>query len=384
MPANKNKNKLILVTGATGHQGGAVLRHLREKGFACRAMTRDPGKLQSRTAIGHGVEVVRGDMEIPVSLARALDGVYGVFAVQTVEAGVEAEIRQGINLADAAKRARITHFVYSSVASADQRTGIPHFDSKFLTEEHIRATGMHFTIVRPVFFMENWLGMRQAIENGALALPLDLATRLQMIAVDDIGGIVAMAFEHPGKWQDRVFEIAGDELPIAELVLAFSRAAGREMTIMYRWFQDTGFRVDISAMRQEYPRLTTSGRLAELELAYRDPARHKWIDCTPPTALPHQRGVRKLTLPLTRCCAGRMIIPKAFQVRGAYERIQLDRQRRFLFRGCGRSYHSIALYPAGESQAQRTEVRLRPRTVWVLYRASGRPADSLLHHRNLR
>jgi len=279
MPANKNKNKLILVTGATGHQGGAALRHLREKGFACRALTRDPSKPQARTAVGHGVEVVRGDLEDQASLARALDGVYGVFAVQTpYESGVEAEIRQGINLADAATRSRISHLVYSSVASADQQTGIPHFDSKFRIEEHLRGTGMRLTIVRPVFFMENWLGMRQAIDDGALALPLDPATRLQMIALDDIGGIVALAFEHPGKWPDHVFEIAGDELSMVDLAQAFSRAAGREVqyrqipwgdfekqsgkqvTLMYRWFQETGYHVDISAVRREYPNLTTFDR----------------------------------------------------------------------------------------------------------------------------
>jgi uncharacterized protein YbjT (DUF2867 family) len=279
MPANKNKNKLILVTGATGRQGGAALRHLRQRGFSCRALTRDPSKPQARSAFGQGVEVMRGDMENQPTLVNALDGVYGVYGVQTpYESGAEAEIRQGINLADAAKRSRITHFVYSSVASADQHTGIPHFDSKFRVEDHVRASGMHFTIVRPVFFMENWLGMRQAIEEGALALPLDPSTRLQMIAVDDIGGIVATTFEHSGKWMDRTFEIAGDEISMAELAQAFTRASGREvqyqqlgwdefearsgpeMTAMYRWFQDVGYHVDIPTVRQEYPKLTTFDR----------------------------------------------------------------------------------------------------------------------------
>lgn len=274
MPANKTKNKLILVTGATGRQGGAALRHLRERGFLCRALTRDPMKPEARGLIGHGVEVVRGDLEDPSSLTRALDGVDGVYAVETpYEAGVEAEIRQGTALIDAAKRLRISHFVYSSVAAADQRTGIPHFDSKFRIEEHLRGTGMHYTIVRPVFFMENWLGMRPAIDQGELAQPLSPETRLQMIAVDDIGGVVAAAFEHPGKWQDRAFDIAGDEVSMAEIARALGRAggrevryrqipwdefesrAGREMATMYRWFEDVGYHVDIGAVRQEYQRL---------------------------------------------------------------------------------------------------------------------------------
>jgi uncharacterized protein YbjT (DUF2867 family) len=276
MPTNKKNNKVILVTGATGRQGGAALRHLGDRGFACRALTRNPDNKQARAFIGRGTELVRGDMEDPASLSRALEGVYGVYAVQTpYESGVEAEVRQGFHLIDAAQRAGIAHFVYSSVASADQSTRIPHFDSKFRIEEHLRGTGMHYTIVRPVFFMENWLAMRQMIEEGAIALPLDPTTRLQMVAVDDIGGVVAMAFERSGKWQGRAFEIAGDELSMTELAETFSRAAGREVqyqqlpweefearsgseaTTMYRWFQDVGYHVDIPAVRQEYPKLNS-------------------------------------------------------------------------------------------------------------------------------
>jgi uncharacterized protein YbjT (DUF2867 family) len=274
MATTKKRSKTILVTGATGHQGGASLRHLRDGGFAVRALIRNPDQPQARTLAGPGVEVVRGDMDDRDSLLRALEGCYGVHSVQTSwQAGIDGEIRQGINVADAAKTSGIAHFVYSSVASADQHTGIPHFDSKFRIEEHIRCTGMRFTIVRPVFFMENWLAMRETIENGALKLPLDAATRLQMIAVDDIGGMVAEAFSHPGKWQNRTFELAGDELSMSELAQVFTRAGGREvryeqvpweefegqagpeMTRMYRWFQEVGYHVDLSAARQEYHNL---------------------------------------------------------------------------------------------------------------------------------
>ena len=276
MPTNKTGTKLILVTGATGHQGGAALRQLRDRGFPVRALARDPDQPKARALTGPGVEIARGDMEDPASLSRALDGAYGAYSVQNShQAGIEGEIRQGINVADAAKRSDISQFVYSSVGSADQRTGIPHFESKFRIEEHIRATGMHFTIVRPVYFMENWLGMRQTIESGTLSLPLNPDARLQMIAVQDIGGVVAAAFEHPGKWQGRAFDLAGDELSMAELAQVFTRASGREvryvqvpwdefekqvgpdLTLMYRWFQEVGYHVDISAVRKEYHGLTT-------------------------------------------------------------------------------------------------------------------------------
>src|SRR5437868_2929364 len=95
MPTNKNRNKLILVTGATGHQGGAVLRNLAERGFPVRALTRDPDQPKARPLMGHGAEVMKGDMSDPASLTHAMDGVYGVYSVQNShEAGVEAEVRE--------------------------------------------------------------------------------------------------------------------------------------------------------------------------------------------------------------------------------------------------------------------------------------------------
>jgi len=277
MPSDKkNKGKLILVTGATGQQGGASLRHLREHGFSVRALIRNPDDPKARQMFGHGAEVVRGDLEDEASLARAMEGVYGVYSVQSWHASdIEGEIRQGLHLADAAARSRVTLFVYSSVASAEQNTGVPHFDSKFRVEEHIRGTGTPFTIVRPVFFMENWLAMRQGIEDGSLSLPLTPEARLQMVTVDDIGGVVATAMERPAKWQGRAFDLAGDELSMAELAQVFTRVTGREVNYvqvpwdefearagtetatMFRWFQNTGYHVDISAVRQEYPKLTS-------------------------------------------------------------------------------------------------------------------------------
>lgn len=271
----KNKKKTIAVTGATGHQGGAVMHHLRERGFGVRALSRNPDDPKARRLIGPGVEVLRADLKDEATLMSALDGVEGIYSVQSREEGVEEEIRQGMNVANAAKRSRINHLVYSSVGSADQKTGIPHFDSKFRIEEHIRGTGLRYTILRPVFFMENLLRMREQVEQGVLSFPLSPETRLQMIAVDDIGGVAAMAFERPGHWQGRAVELAGDERSMNELAADLGRMAGREVryeqmpwdqfeqkigpeeTRMFRWFEETGYHADVSALRQEYPNLTS-------------------------------------------------------------------------------------------------------------------------------
>jgi uncharacterized protein YbjT (DUF2867 family) len=280
--ARKTQQRTILVTGATGKQGGAAVRHLRQRGFPVRALTRNPDKPSARELMKNGAEVARGDMENAASLASALEDVYGVFAVHTpYESGVEAELRGGKNLASAAQRAGVSHFVYSSVGSADRQTGIPHFDSKFQIEEHVRAIGLPHSILRPAFFMENLLGMAGMIREGKLALPLKPDRKLQMIAVDDIGAFAAMAIEHRQKWLGRALDLAGDEITMNDLAALLSRVMGREvrysqvpldeferqagsdLATMWRWFEDVGYQADIPALRQEYPRLTGLDRWAQ-------------------------------------------------------------------------------------------------------------------------
>ena len=270
--------KTILVTGATGQQGGAVARHLlKQPSFAVRALTRDSGKPAPRALAESGAEVIRGDLDDPASVSRALEGVYGVFSVQNfMEAGFDGEIRQGKLIADAAKAAGVQHFVYSSVVSADRHTGLPHFESKWQIEMHIGEGGLSHTILRPAFFMQNWYSyMREPILNGTLPLPLNPQTSLQQISVDDIGAFAALAFQNPSKWHGRTIELAGEELTmlrVAELLTRtlgrpvkyvqvpweqFRQNAGEEMTKMYRWFNDVGYHVDMTGLRKEYPNLAT-------------------------------------------------------------------------------------------------------------------------------
>jgi uncharacterized protein YbjT (DUF2867 family) len=141
-----NKDRTILVSGATGQQGGAVLRHLRERHFPVRALTRDANSPKARTLMTPGVEPVSADLDNPASLSRTLEDVYGVYSVQSFTDNQEEEVRQGNNLIDAANRAAISHFVYSSVAAADE--------SKGRIEEHLRDAGLPYTIFRPVFYGE--------------------------------------------------------------------------------------------------------------------------------------------------------------------------------------------------------------------------------------
>jgi len=253
-----------------------VARNLLEWGFTVRALTRDADKAATRELADLGAGVVSGDLEDRASIERVLVGVYGVFSVQQfIETGVEGEVRQGVLLADAAKAAGVEHLVYSSVGSAHRDTGIPHFESKWEVEEHVRASGVPYTVLRPVFFMQNWEFMREAILDGMLPQPLDPNKPFQMIDAEDIGVFAAMAFEDPETWIGREADIGGDELTMPEIAGTFSRVIGRnvdyfqvpwegfeeqmgeEYALMYRWFNDQGYEADIAALRDEYPGLAS-------------------------------------------------------------------------------------------------------------------------------
>lgn len=273
--ADKN---IILVTGATGHQGGAVARNLFGTRFQVRALTRDPQQKAATELREKGADVVQGTFDDPASLEKAMEGVYGVFSVQNFwEAGYDREVEQGIRVADTAERAGVEHFVYSSVGSADQDTGIPHFDSKYEVEQHLQTLDLPATIIRPVFFMNNWESdmMKNMVLDGTLAQPLSPDTRLQQIEANDIGVFAALAFQKPDEWIGRELDIAGDEPTMQEVVEAFSDALGREVSYyqvpwddfraqagdeyadMYRWFEDVGYQADIEALRRQHEGLTT-------------------------------------------------------------------------------------------------------------------------------
>ncbi|MBD3343972.1 MAG: NAD(P)H-binding protein [Chitinivibrionales bacterium] len=277
----------ILVTGATGRQGGAVARHLLKDGWDLRALTRSPDKDEALAFRQKGVEIVKGDLGDPQSVRKALDGVYGVYSVQQFwEHGFNKEVQQGKTLADEAKKVGVAHFVYSSVGSAYRSTGIPHFESKWKIEEHIRSLGLRYTILRPVFFMENFMAsdMLSSIREGTLALGLDPQKRLQMIAVDDIGAFAALAFKNPDEYIGKEIDIAGDELTGPDIANGFAhimqkevkyhqipieeiQAFSDEYAIMMEWFNVRGYEADIPALRKTYPELKTFRNWIEMHWA---------------------------------------------------------------------------------------------------------------------
>jgi len=260
------ENEAILITGATGHQGGATARVLLTQGRKVRAMTRKPESPAARELAALGAEIVKGDLDDATSLRAALRGAWGVYGLQnTWEAGVEKEEEQGKRLAQVAREAGVQHYVYASVASAHRKTGIPHFDNKSRVEDTVRGLGFpSWTIVRPVFFMENLTGgwFKPAIAQGMLAFGMAPATKLQMIAVRDVGRYGALAFQRQADLNGKALDIGGDTLTAPEMAAIISRVAGRTVThfqvpieevrkasedfaAMLEWFDRVGYDADI-------------------------------------------------------------------------------------------------------------------------------------------
>jgi len=269
------KDRTILITGVTGHQGGAVAQALQGAGFRLRGLTRKPDGERAAALKRQGVDVVQGDLDDEGTLRRALSGAWGVFSVQnTWEAGVEREEEQGKRLATLARESGVEHLVYSSVGSAHKKTGVPHFDNKWRIEETVR--GLRFpshVILRPVFFMEN-LVAPYSLQGSTLTTALGSGTKLQMIAVDDIGWFGARAFTDAAALNRREIDLAGDVRTMPQAAEILTEALGRpitfaqtpieqvrqyseDMALMLEWFERVGYSADIAGLEREFGRTLT-------------------------------------------------------------------------------------------------------------------------------
>jgi len=264
----------VLVAGATGRQGGAVVRHMLPKGWKLRALTRNPKSYAARQLADKGVELVQGDLDDPASLERAARGVYGIYSVQDFwTVGARREVQQGKNLADAAREAGVEHLVYSSAGGANLNSGVTHFETKRVVEKHIRSLNLPATVLRPSAFMETYhiLEVEVGLLKGKLADPIRGDKPYQTIATDDIGGFVALAFERPKEFIGLELDIAGSELTNLQAAEVFSRVLnrkvkfqklpmpivrlflGKEFYEMFHWFNTKGFQANITELRRKYP-----------------------------------------------------------------------------------------------------------------------------------
>jgi len=261
----------VVVFGATGSQGGAVVQHLlQHHQFHVRAVTRSAvsDKAKKLASTHHGaVEVVEADMDKPDSLRKVIEGAYGVFSVQqsAMIVGYDREVAAGKNVADVSKALGVEHLVYTSVGGADRDTkNIKHFYSKRLVEDHIKSLGVPYTILRPVYFFENLFYQKADIETGTFAIALESNQKLQGIAVSDIGWFAAHAFANPNQWLGKELEIAGDDLTAAEYAKELNaqhfrvpdeKLPNEDWVAMMMWFRSSGYKANIAELRKLHPGL---------------------------------------------------------------------------------------------------------------------------------
>ncbi|KAF6802053.1 nucleoside-diphosphate-sugar epimerase family protein [Colletotrichum sojae] len=310
MSSTTPQKKAILVTGATGKQGGAVITALLEAGaeqtHTILAVTRNPASASAKSLEARGVKTVQGDLnDVPAifSSAKAVLGpeadVWGVFSVQTAigqGASAASEERQGKALIDASLASDVKHFVYSSIdrgggVSYDNYVeSVQNFKSKYNIEHHLvdstRGGEMSWTILRPVAFMDNitpGMGAKVTATSWRIAVK---DKPLQLVAASDVGRAAVRAFLESERFKGREVPLAGDEITLEEANAVFEEKTGGKIPetfqffvrflhwvigdfgAMYRWFYTDGFKVDVEASKREFPGLLRFGEWVERESGF--------------------------------------------------------------------------------------------------------------------
>ena len=265
------KSLTVLVTGATGHQGGALSRLLLNKGHRVRAFTRNSETPSVRALEELGAEVSVGSFDEPESMERAMDGVDAVFGMSApYEDGTEAETRRGIAIANAAQSSGVRHLVFTSAGTNLKYTGVPNIDSRLNIEKHIASLSIPSTIVGLVFFMDNLLGpfFLPRLREGKLKLPLPPERTLAQTSLDDIASFLALVIENSERFTNARINIGSDELSgkkMAEILshvldrpVEFSmdpveQPTSKNRSAMFRWLDRVGFHANLSELHHNYP-----------------------------------------------------------------------------------------------------------------------------------
>lgn len=266
-----SKQDVFLVLGATGQQGGAVVNSLLNRGMQVRALVRDSQSDAARTLAEKGAELAVGDLCDKASLISAMGGVSGVFAMTHFIEGPEVEMRQGKTVADAANELGVPHLVFSSVACADAGTGIPHFESKWAVEQYIEQLGLPATVFRPAWFMDNFYTYFAPADNGSVVMPLPGGCSLDLVAVQDIGEMVAEALINPESYIGVSLDLASESLTLKEAIEILSKQRevvlqhvevpvddvipmlGESVAAMFRWQSEGGHPLNITELKKQYP-----------------------------------------------------------------------------------------------------------------------------------
>jgi uncharacterized protein YbjT (DUF2867 family) len=267
--------RIVVVTGATGRQGGAVARCLLRDGWRVRALTRRPASTKAQALRTLGADVVRGDMGDRAALLPVFKGAYGVFSVQNPTiSGAEGERRQGKTVADAAKQSGVQHLVYASAGPGVPNTGVLQWDLKLDVEAHLRGAGLPLTVLRPMALMElmtdpafypaasTWHAMPR-LAGGHTPIP--------WIGAADVGAAAALAFASPERFVGQELRLASDVRSLDDCAATYravvgkapprfpmpvwllERFAGTDVTRMWRWLRTNAPEVDPAATRTLLP-----------------------------------------------------------------------------------------------------------------------------------
>lgn len=235
---DQNDRPTILVTGATGAQGGSVARHLLEHGrFAVRGITRNPDSPAAQALRQRGAEVVQADLADSPRLREVMKGCYGVYGVTNFWEHFEGEREHGFSLVDAVAATGVRHFVFSTLPSVSQLTRgelpVPHFDIKAEMEQYARSLRLPTTFVHLAYYFDNflaWFAPRR-VEDGTYRFSFPQGdTPLAGIGAEDVGGVVAVIFEQPEEFLGKTLYLVGDYLLPDEYAATMSRVTGRPVS----------------------------------------------------------------------------------------------------------------------------------------------------------
>ncbi|KAJ9272187.1 hypothetical protein DTO212C5_1692 [Paecilomyces variotii] len=292
----------VLITGATGKQGGSVIKNLvaRNAPFEILALTRNSASASSQrlAKLSSKIILIEGNLDNPAEIfqsARLLttSRIWGVFSVLVAIGNTSNEEQQGKGLIDESLRQGVEFFIYSSVdrggeeASFNNPTNVPHFIHKHNIEHHLvdRAddSNMDWTILRPTAFFDNLV---PGFYGKAFATSWQVSLKdkpLQLVATSDIGYFAADAFLKPEEYKGKGVSLAGDELTYDEMAHIFQEKTGqpvpttfrflcsiflasmKDFGYMFKWFHDEGYKANIPKLRETYPELKDFGSWLEKE-----------------------------------------------------------------------------------------------------------------------
>lgn len=274
----------ILITGATGTQGGAAARELLAHGHGVRILTRNPDGARAQALERAGAEVVRGDLDDEASVQAAMQGVSAVFSVQLVAMpGTDSERQQAFRLIETAHEAGVRQLVHTSVRAAGTHEDFPrwgtgywfekYWTDKWEIEEAVRHAGFaSWTVLKPVFMMDNFAApkaefMFPHLRQGEIATALHADTKMQLIAGDDVGAFARAAFVDPERFHGQDIDLAAEELTMSEIAELLSCVLSKRVRSVVwspeealarglfpgwvrsqEWSNEVGYRADIEGL----------------------------------------------------------------------------------------------------------------------------------------